>query len=251
MNFVQIPNLPESDTTLVAVSDTYHEVTNALEALGINVISIRPYRKLSKPVSSHADLLLHHLGGNKIIVADGEVYLKEELHQFGFETIQSNICISDVYPHDVALDAARVGHYLFAKETALDTAIKQYCAENQIQIIPVRQGYAKCSIAVVNEHSIITADESIVEAAQAIGIDVLKIMPGHIQLKGYNYGFLGGASGLISKNKLAFTGSIQTHPDYEKIKSFCSRKNVELISLTNGPLIDIGGILPLKIKNDK
>ncbi len=82
-------------------------------------------------------------------------------------------------------------------------------------------------------------------------MDILKITPGYVNLEGYEYGFLGGACGMIGKGKLAFTGSIQNHPDYSDMKSFCDQKKVELISLTDGPLLDIGGILPLKTVSEK
>ena len=249
MDFVQIPNLPESDTALVAVSGTYVPILNALRNLGIDVIEINSCQKLNKPVNSHADILLHHLGGNQIVIINGEAYLTEKLHQQGFAVMYSNVCTSNVlYLNDILLNAARVGNWLFAKKTALDMVIRDYCAENRIKLISVKQGYAKCSTVIVNEESIITADKSIQEAAKTVGIDVLQITPGYVQLKGYEYGFLGGACGLISKNKLAFAGNIKTHPDYEKIKYFCNEKQVELISLIDGPLLDVGGILPLKIK---
>lgn len=250
MNFIQSPNLPESDTALVAVSGTYAIVIDALLDLGIDVIQLKPCKELSKPVSSHADMLIHHLGGNRIVVANGQTYLIKELQRYGFEAVQSNIRISENYPHDIALNAARIGNRLLANKAALDGVISRYCTQNQIATIAVKQGYAKCSTVVVDKNSIITADESIAKAAAAAEVDVLMITPGHVKLAGYEYGFLGGTCGLIGKNKLAFCGCVKTHPDYEKIKSFCESKHVELISLFDGPLLDIGGILPLKIKTD-
>lgn len=250
MKFIRIPNLPEADAALAAVSGTYPALIDALHAFNIDTIPIRCCQRLSKPVASHADMLLHHLGDNRVVVADGETYLTEKLQRYGFAVTHSNICISNAYPNDIVLNAARVGNYLFAKSTELDPAIGCHCMEKHIEIIPAKQGYAKCSTAVVNRDSIITEDPSISEAAKKKGIDVLTITPGHVRLEGYNYGFLGGTCGLIGKNKLAFFGNIQTHPDYEKIRNFCVSKNVTLISLTDGPLIDVGGILPLKIKSE-
>lgn len=250
MRFVQTPNLPESDAALVAVSGTYRIVIDALRSFGIEILQIKPCDKLSSPVSSHADMLLHHLEGNQVVAANGESYLIEELQQYGFEAVHSNVCISHVYPHDTVLNAARVGNRLFANKTALDAIVSQYCAQNRIEVIPVRQGYTKCSTVVVNNNSIITADQSIAAAAEAANVDVLKITPGYVKLNGYEYGFLGGACGLIGKSKLAFAGNVKTHPDYEKIKSFCCCKHVELISLFGGELLDVGGILPLKVNAD-
>jgi hypothetical protein len=248
MEFIQTPNLPEADVALVAMSGTYRKIISALDVLGIQVIEIKPCQSLSKPVSSHADMLMHHLGGDQIVVANGEEYLSTQLNQYGFTVTLSNKCILDYYPNDVALNAARVGSKQIANVAALDKTIIQHCEKNQIQLISAKQGYAKCSVVVINEQSIITADQSIAEAAGAAGIDVLRITPGYVDLDGYDYGFLGGACGMIGKNVLAFTGRIQEHPDYGKIKSYCNNRRVDLISLTDSALMDIGGIIPLKAK---
>ncbi|MDF2631498.1 MAG: hypothetical protein K0Q85_94, partial [Caproiciproducens sp.] len=218
MNFIKTPNLPQSDVALIAISGTYPKIIDALNTLGIETIEIEPCRNLSEPVSGHADMLCHHLGKNQIIIAvQREGYLKAKLESYGFDVISSNKCISKLYPYDVPLNAARVGNYLIANQAALDNTIMNYCKENGVEIIHVKQGYTKCSTIVVDEHSIITADQSIERAAIAARIDTLLIEPGHITLPKYNYGFIGGACGFIGKNKIAFTGNINSHPSYGKM----------------------------------
>ncbi|WP_444657755.1 DUF6873 family GME fold protein [Caproiciproducens sp. R2] len=249
MGFIQTPNLPESDVAAAAMSGTYPAVADALRARNIEVLPIKPCKTLSVPVCCHADMLLHHLGGNRIVAANGKEDLKIKLEQLGFEVSYSNKCISNSYPQDVILNCARIGNRLLANWKAIDSTIYEYCSANRIEITDVRQGYAKCSTIIVDSRSVITADPSIAEAAERMRMDVLKITPGYVNLEGYEYGFLGGACGMIGKGKLAFTGSIKNHPDYSGMKSFCDQKKVELISLTDGPLLDIGGILPLKTVN--
>ena len=78
---------------------------------------------------------------------------------------------------------------------------------------------------------------------------MLKIQKGFISLPGYDYGFIGGCCGKLSKNILAFTGKIESHPDYNNIKDFCRNYNVNVLSLTNDDLLDIGGILPIAETN--
>jgi hypothetical protein len=250
MNFIKLPNLPEGDTALAAVSFAYPDILRALRALGMELIEIQPGRCLPGPVGSHADMLLHHLGGNQMVTARGEASLKDTLRQFDFEVIESNGCLSERYPDDVPLNAARVGNFLFCRQDSLDLEIGRYCSRHGVSVIPVRQGYARCSTVVVSESAIMTADSSIAQAAESADLDVLRIRPGHVRLEGYPYGFLGGACGMIGKNKLAFAGNVGLHPDYEAIKKFCGNRNVETISLADMPLTDIGGILPLKIADD-
>ena len=76
-------------------------------------------------------------------------------------------------------------------------------------------------------------------------MDVLLIRQGYIELPGVDYGFIGGSSFKVNKNTLAFTGNIKLHPDYNNIKSFAHNHNVELLSLTENTMIDIGSIIPI------
>ena len=108
-----------------------------------------------------------------------------------------------------------------------------------------RQGYSRCSVCVVSDNAIITTDEGICRGAEAHGIDVLKIQPGYIDLLGFDYGFIGGASFKISDTKLAFTGRLDKHPDAERIIEFASLHNVNIVYITDKPAFDIGGAVPI------
>jgi hypothetical protein len=67
-----------------------------------------------------------------------------------------------------------------------------------------------------------------------------------IELKGLDYGFIGGASGLISPNLLAFAGDITAHPDFDKIEKFLFKNGINIKILDDGPLMDIGTITIIK-----
>jgi len=109
----------------------------------------------------------------------------------------------------------------------------------------VKQGYAACSAAAVDGYSIITADKAIAEAAGSRGYQALVISPGGIRLDGYDYGFIGGCCGLLDEKTLAFTGRLSSIKDGERIKGFCASRGVSVIELTDEPMKDIGGIIPL------
>ena len=64
-------------------------------------------------------------------------------------------------------------------------------------------------------------------------------------LPGYDTGFVGGCCGLIDKGLLAFTGSIEKFHQGERIIDFLQQHGIRFCSLTDGPMRDIGGILPL------
>ncbi len=114
-----------------------------------------------------------------------------------------------------------------------------------LTIIPVKQGYTKCSICIADENSIITDDESIFKSAQNYFDDILLISKGSVRLKEMNYGFIGGCTGKIDKNKIAFNGRIESHDDHNLIIDFLDRHNITAVELLNDRLTDIGSIIPV------
>ena len=114
---------------------------------------------------------------------------------------------------------------------------------------PVRQGYAKCSMLVVDERSIITQDAGIARAARGIGLNVLEIMPGYVALDGFEYGFLGGAGFKPAAGIIAFTGTLDAHPDRLRILTFLAARGVSAVYLTGLPVFDIGSAIPITEQN--
>ena len=242
--FLDVPFLPSSKVTVCAVSQTDRGVIAALKALQIRVIEITPNLLLPKPVNSHTDMLLHHAGKDKIFVS-GEFEYVKELRELGFVTEKTDKQFSDKYPDDIQLNIVNLNGMIFCNEKYCVNNVTRYYKKEGYLFKNIAQGYSKCSTCIVNNKAVITSDDSIYNAALNSGIDVLKIRCGFIDLPGYDYGFIGGASGLIDKNLLAFTGNIKLHPDYEKIKLFTDFYEVDIISLTDNNLNDIGGIIPL------
>ncbi len=247
--FLREPGIPQSGVVLAAVSGTYPDIIRSLKEKGIETLHIPEYPQIAHPVRSHADMLLFMTDGNKGIVPSNFVknLTSKNLPSIlqGFIFIESRSIFSEKYPHDIGLNALRVQDYLFCRADSTAPEILSYCKEHGIKIISIRQGYARCSTALVNRNSLITADLGICRAAQKCGLDVLKIQPGGILLPGYEYGFIGGCCGLIGKDKIAFTGKLSTHPDGQKMAEWIEKKGVHIVELTKDPLIDIGGIIPL------
>ena len=139
-----------------------------------------------------------------------------------------------------------LGHkVIYNPQIGSDAIVKYLTIENGAIQVSSRQGYSRCSVCVVNDNAIITADEGICRSAKAHGIDVLKIRPGYIDLPGFDHGFIGGASFKISDTKLAFTGRLDSHPDAEQMIGFASLHNVDIVYITDKPAFDIGGAIPI------
>jgi hypothetical protein len=146
------------------------------------------------------------------------------------------------YPHDVLLNAARIGHYLVCRPDSTAAELLQYAKEAGLTVLPVRQGYAKCNLCVVSDHAAMTEDASIAAALRSAGMDVLQINAGGVALSGYPYGFIGGASGSDGTH-VFFYGDLALHRDGERIATFCQKHGRIPVSLASHQLTDVGSLL--------
>lgn len=215
----------------------------SLEKIGLTVIPTKLLANLYDGIASHADMQIHYLGNNRFICAP-EAYLHyKKWLPVEFDIIKGSAALDSTYPQDIAYNTASFGNFVICNtgSTAIEI-LSEYQSMSQT-ILNVNQGYSKCNICIVNNNSIITSDEGIARTALKENINILKINAGHIKLRNMNYGFIGGATGLIEKNILAVNGSINTHPDGDVIKEFCKKQDVELYELKEGILEDIGSII--------
>lgn len=245
---IKSPNLPECNVSLGVLDCRARKtIVSELKKHGVKVISAGRCEGLYAAVECHADMFMHHLGGEDIVVApNAPKETVQELWDNGFNIIIGEKVISRKYPEDVAYNVARIGDYAVCNVLSTDRVLLSCLEDMGITIIDVKQGYAKCSICIVGPGAVITSDDGIYKAMSRLDFDVLKINPGSIELEGLNYGFIGGASGLISKDTVAFTGNIVLHPDFTRIHEFLSRYGKNIKPLDDENLMDVGTFIPLK-----
>lgn len=190
------------------------------------------HTNLQKPISSHPDMTITPVGDTLVCCPESFTHYKKFL---GNRVIMGQATLSSHYPNDIAYNVLICKNKAFGKKEHIDRVVLQELDKRNIELINVNQGYAKCSSAVF-KNGVITADDTIFDALVKNNIKALKITSGNIKLEGYDYGFIGGASGVIS-GKLTFFGDVTKHPDYLKIKEFCSFDYFK-----NFPLTDVGTI---------
>jgi hypothetical protein len=242
--FVESPNLPQNSILSAICGNIPPETETAFKSLGIELIRLKESRLLGKNVASHADLQCIHIGKNRILLSDEQLLVKEKLEKNGFDVTLFE-GLGEAYPLDCPVNVAVLGKKVICKPDIIHPLLKNYIADNGLSVVKTNQGYSRCSACIVDENSVITEDENIKNACIKNGIDVLLIRKGFVALKGFDYGFIGGASFKLNMNTLVFNGSIEKHPDYLLIKSYLNEKNIECIGVGNYPLTDIGGIIPL------
>lgn len=244
--FIQNTNLPENRVTTVIVSDYKKDIVYELNQYGIKTIISNKLYGISGGEAYHSDMSVCHLNDNKFVVARNNTNLIENLKSINSEIILSTNEISGSYPDISALNVCIFGKNLICNTKSADRNIINFCQRNNYRILHTKQGYTKCSSAIISDNAIITSDESIYRLCINNKIDVLKISVGYIELSGYDYGFIGGTCGFIDKDILAFSGNIKIHKDYDNIKNFAQNYGINIISLSRNLLYDIGGILPIK-----
>ncbi len=240
MNYIENPNLPNEHISKVIVAGNISADT--LDGLkSINIEPVFSYKSASLPPQTafHPDMSILHLGRNRFLCsADSYDYYKLQLPDA--ELIRGDYEPKPKYPHDIYYNITIIKNRIFAASHT-DTAAKNIVG----RLLKVKQGYTKCNICIVNEEAVITSDISIYNTAQNDGMDALLIQPGYIELAGYDYGFIGGATGKVSKDILAVNGDLKTHPSGTDIVAFLRNYQINLLSLKKGILSDIGSILPI------
>lgn len=218
---------------------------NTLTAMGYNIIKTVKEPDVVDAICGHPDIMLCKLKNNDVAAnTTFRGILSKNEHRCNI--IEGKSVLRKEYPNDIAYNSALVGNNLFCNEKYTDSAILDYCRINEIKILNIKQGYAKCSICIVSDNAIITSDKNISDTAIKNNIDVLLIENKGIILKGYSEGFIGGATGLIENNLLAVNGNIKLHKDYIRIKQFCREYGVDIVSLSDEPICDIGSIIRLE-----
>ncbi len=245
--YIKSPNLPENRVKLVIIGDLYRNILKKpLNDLGIDVCTVDEGKNLLYPVRYHADMMMSYIGSGKFVAMEDTANELRRKLTVGATVYDGKSCIKEQYPYDIAYNILQIGRKYFHNTPYTDSIVKELLFANGLDSIYVRQGYSKCSACVVDEKSVITSDKGIYNALISNGFNALLISEGYIDLDGYDYGFIGGCSGKISKNEIAFTGRFDDHPDHDRIIEFLEMHDVRAVILTEKRIFDVGSIIPVK-----
>ncbi len=225
----------------------YFEEINDAFGEGRIILPSFPCPSLPEPTNGHPDLAIFPLLGGYALCAP-EVYpaYQPVLAPFGITLVPGTASLSCDYPGDIAYNVLKADGCAFARWDSTDPQIAALLDECGIVRHDVRQGYARCS-TVLFDGFMITADPSIKEAGERAGFKVLSVSPGHVELPGYEYGFLGGASGILDGNTIVFFGDLDFHPDGSAIRQFIKTNGFSVKEMPGKPLRDIGTLLCIEL----
>ena len=226
-----------------------HRMTDELQRKLLNyadrVLRLPPHLSLPKPVASHPDMLMFNLEDRLFVSKEYYFSAKEQINRIAsvaaLDLELTDDSFSSEYPRDVAFNAFTLKNAVIGNMAYVSKAVKSHAEKIKKELVNVNQGYAKCS-TVVLENAVISADKGICKAAELLGAEAFEISFGDVVLPGYEYGFLGGASGVYD-DTVFFCGDINLHRDGKKILDFCTLNRYKTVSLSDEPLYDVGTIL--------
>ena len=232
----------------IAITDIRisNKCERALEKEGFFLIKLPPDHNLGTAVQSHPDTLLFYSGGEIITTADyceDAPYVFTDLREY-CQSIKITFTADErrnKYPLDCVMNALVVEDKIFCKSDTVSKAIIRLAERQRLEICHVKQGYPACTTLAFGNNAI-TADAGMADALSKKGVKVTLINNGDISLPPYEYGFIGGASA-VYENKVYFLGDLSTHRDGVKIRSAIESAGYKVISLSDEPLSDLGGII--------
>lgn len=217
------------------------EEKNNLKKLGYEILICPPSDLLYEAVCGHPDMLLHIISEDTIMVHKNmNREFIDKLISMNFKVFFSQNNLKEKYPYDIFLNSVNMPSLFVHNIKYTDPNLMIYAKHKKT--INVKQGYTKCSTAIVNDKAIITSDKSITKALTNENIDVLLLPPGDILLPGLNYGFIGGCCGLLDKSSMAFYGNLENYLYGDKVIEFLKKYDINPIYLSSGKLIDRGSI---------
>lgn len=217
-----------------------------LKSIGYETIEVESNDNLYDEISSHVDIFACKI--NDKIILENSLYKK--LLKYNVSNIYlGKSLLTKKYPFDIPYNVCQIGKYAIHNFEYTDTKVLDVIKKEGLEKINVKQGYSKCSIAVVDDKSAITTDKKIADKLKMHGIDVL-LFDKKLDIKlldnKNNYskmsGFIGGATSKLNDKFIVF-GDVKNIDKEGKIKTFVESKNLKLIDFKNLDVIDYGGIL--------
>ena len=213
---------------------------------GFEVIKLPKSKFLSTPLCSHADMLMFCHAKTIITGAeycDTAPYVFQDIRMYSPNT-EITFCSEiqkPVYPYDAIFNALVINNKLFAKTDTVSRTVLEYAKHNGLEIINVKQGYPACTTLAFG-NSAITQDRGMAKILSENNINVTLINEGFIKLVPYEYGFIGGCSGIYG-NEVYFCGNIRLHKDADLIEKALAKEGFCAVSLSDEELCDIGRII--------
>jgi len=213
-----------------------------LKELGYSLYEIKCNKNLYYEISSHPDIHCCKISNKLFVSPDLNIT----------NAIIGNLSLNTNYPFDVPYNVCILGNKAIHNFKYTDSKINNFLDENTFEKIQINQGYSKCSIAVIDENSVIVANEQIAKILLENNINVL-CLPYSTQKNIHLYkneyleysdmnGFIGGCISRID-DIVFVSGDLNYIDTNNNIRNFILERNLKIINFHGQDIIDYGGIL--------
>ena len=218
------------------------EIIDFLSQAGYECAPVIVSDRVSTPISAHSDVLYRKIDNNTIIASSCQKANFAYLEACGYN-VSAFDELSVGYKTESFLNFIINSKYIIKNPNTALNLDDKHTADKKI--INVKQGYTSCSVLQVTEQAYITDDENIYNVLSDNNIACLKIKKGDIELNGYDYGFIGGASVKLDENNILFFGDISDAMDKNNVIDFLNNYGVTAVFINGKKLKDIGSALIL------
>lgn len=235
------PNLPENNVKKMVASYTIDKRSSKkLTELGIEIVYSLDLPEVDKRISYHTDLGICHVEEGVFFTCPSafdnykdmgsEIFVGEEPH--------------DPYPFDSGYNVCIFGKYAIHNFKNTDKKLRDHI-KNNYEMIDVKQSYTKCALSIAADDFVITQDRGLAKTLEKNDLDVLLIDEKKIQLDGFEYGFIGGASFLFNKNTWIINGALDKLDSCYNIENELKKKGIGIICLNDDYPVDVGSFITI------
>lgn len=224
---------------------------NMLKYLGYKLVPLKKSVFVYPEISSHTDIFAIKIGDTLVCEKNTYEDMEFMLKNSEFNIVSGKEEVGPQYPQDVKYNVCLFGRYAVHNFKYTDSKVLKMLKDLKYEMINVEQGYSNCSIAVIDDSSVITTDKKIAEKLIANNISVLLLdyTPDIKLLDEYgNYssmnGFIGGAMGKVDNNVIIF-GDLCKIDRENRIREFIESRNLKIIEFEGLDVIDYGGLIEL------
>jgi len=194
-------------------------------------------------ISGHPDIFFCPTPKGLIVAPNLPVEYIKILNQRGVIYTTGNLPVGKKYPESARYNALFASDKLILNPEISDSSIQ--ILNPDAEIIPIKQGYTRCSLIHLPNNTFITSDHGIEKILKLNQFKVLFVDPSCVKLEGFQHGFIGGACG-IHEDLLFICGRLKYFKEKDLFEEFTARAGVQIIELYDGQPIDIGTLIFLE-----
>ena len=138
MHFISKPNLPQSRVKKTIIGK-YPIIIDALNKLGTEVFISKNNSNLQKPVQSHADMTILHLGGENFLSYNDKI--TQKLNQMGAYCRRPQRMQCSSYPQDIVLNCLITDNFIVCNTKYCADEIIEFASANNKKHIFLSRGH--------------------------------------------------------------------------------------------------------------